>query len=249
MCPRGDYAHYFALSKRAETQAVVITNLFTPGTDQEDADGDGTADGTFDYKTSDTTFGSDKGGNANGQFALTFRSTLNEEYTTPVLDAYNLTEDSLEDALGALPNKVIGYASVTLYRNLSKYNSTAYHKRWNLPTKNYDHVFPHDPVEYNYTWYDTDLVMLITLESAATTGNQYALECKTAYCANGCQPRMANALDLRKGSECTVVNDYTEASAVNWECSGRGTCDHDSGLCECFQGYTDEYCSSKRAII
>jgi len=224
--------------------------LFTPGTDQVDADGDGVADvDSFDYKTSDTSFGADKGGHANGQFALTFRSTLNEEYTTPVMDAYNMTEDALEDALGALPNKVIGYASVTLYRNLSKYNSTAYHKRWNLPTKNYDHLYPHDPVEYNYTWYDTDLVMLITFESAATTGDQFALECKTAYCDNGCQPRMANALDLRRGSECHVVNDYRESATVNWECSGRGVCDHGSGVCSCFQGYTDEYCSSKRAII
>lgn len=54
---------------------------------------------------------------------------------------------------------------------------------------------------------------------------------------------------LCEGSECHVVNDYTPARSVNYECSGRGHCDTDTGICKCFQGYTDEYCSTRRAII
>ena len=46
-----------------------------------------------------------------------------------------------------------------------------------------------------------------------------------------------------------MVNDYTPARSVNYECSGRGRCAEDTGVCECFQGYTDEYCSTRRAII
>jgi hypothetical protein len=249
MCPRGDYARRFALEKHPETQAVVITNLFTPGTDAQDVNGDGVADGMFDYKTSDSTFGTDKGGHANGQFALTFRSTVNEEFTTKALNAYNLTEEVLESALGSLPNKAVGWASVSVFRNLSKFNATAYDQRWSLPTKLYDREFPFNPLEKNYTWYDTDLVILITFASAATSGDQYALECNTQYCGAGCQPVMTQALGLRKGSECVVVNDYEPAIAVNWECSGRGECDHTSGVCSCFQGYTDEYCSSLSAVF
>lgn len=42
----------------------------------------------------------------NGEFALTFRSSLNEEFTTSTLNVYNLTEWALEEAINALPNKV-----------------------------------------------------------------------------------------------------------------------------------------------
>merc|ERR1719223_829198 len=135
-------------------------------------------------------------------------------------------------------------------RNLSKYNATTYHmdasdakagKKSNRPD------YPYDPA-MNYTWYDTDLVVLITFSGPMTSGDQYALECRTAYCGAGCQPRLMYPLDFKKGSSCAVVNNYEEAVAVNWECSGRGECLED-GVCECYEGYTDEYCSTKTAII
>ena len=46
-----------------------------------------------------------------------------------------------------------------------------------------------------YTWYDTDLVILI-LRECGTRGNQYAVECRTAYCGDGCQPKLAHPIDL-----------------------------------------------------
>jgi len=242
MCPRGDYAHYFQLEKKPETQAVIFKNVFNPVTDLES--------GRNDYKTSDMIENAGKGADTNGEFALTFRSTLNEEYTTNTLNVYNLTEAIVEDAVNGLPNKVIEEASVMLYRNLSKYNATTYHMAASdakQGTKMDRPDYPYDPA-MNYTWYDTDLVVLITFSGAMTSGNQYALECRTAYCGAGCQPRLMNPLDFKKGSSCAVVNNYEEAVAVNWECSGRGECLED-GVCECYEGYTDEYCSTKTAII
>jgi hypothetical protein len=237
MCPKGDYANYYKLEKRPETQAVVITNVFTPGTDGDDANG---------YKYSDMSDGNDE----NGEFALTFRSTLNEEFTTKTLNVYNLTESIMEDALNSLPNKVIEEASVVLYRNLSKYNSSTYNSNNN---KNYLNaaVYPYGNANSefdNYTWYDTDLVVLITFAGAMTSGDQYALECKTAYCNAGCQPKLSAPLDFKIGSECKVFNNYVDSIAQNWECSGRGECGA-GGVCECYEGYTDEFCSTKTAII
>jgi len=237
MCPRGDYPQYFALEKRSETQAVIFTNVFTPGTDGSDP------------KESD-----DAGLTKNGDFALTFRSTLNEEFTTVALNVYTVTEAIVEDALNSLPNKVIEEASVTLYRNLSKYNQTVQalyetrHKFKSWRKETYPYTMEDEVANFNYSWYDTDLVILVTYAGAMTTGDQFALECKTAYCGAGCQPELSAPLDFKIGSKCLVVNDYEPAIATNWECSGRGECG-DDGVCQCYQGYTDEYCSTRTAII
>ena len=103
-------------------------------------------------------------------------------------------------------------------------------------------------LDQKYTWYETDLVILITYAGPGTRGDQFALECRTAYCGDGCQPMMKHALDLKKNSQCKVINDYANAIGVNWECSGRGHCNQ-GGYCECFEGYTEEYCSTQTAIV
>ena len=240
MCPKGNYALYANTEPTPEVQAVVITNVFTPGTDNPSL-----AQMGYKTKTGNGTY-------ENGEFALTFRSTLNEEFTTVTMDVYNLTEAVVETALNNLPNKIVEEAEVTLFRNLSKYNATVYNAQTNSGAIGYkihnDKPYPYDPA-FNYTWYDTDLVIKITFAGAMTTGNQYALECKTAYCGAGCQPKLEHPIDYKVGSECYVVNDYVPAFAVNIECSGRGACDYGTGLCECFEGYTDEYCSTQTALI
>jgi len=221
-------------------QAVVITNVFTPGTDGQSGD---------DHFSTNYKISGEDGSVKNGEFALTFRSTLNEEFTTVKLDVYNLTDEMVSDAINSLPNKVIEDAEVILYRNLSKYNASQYrHQEYLEKPKNYMIDYPFEK-NYNWSWYDTDLVILITYAGAMTTGNQYALECKTAYCADGCQPMLTSPLDFKENSECKVINNYKTAYGLNIECSGRGTCDYSSGVCSCYEGYTDEFCSTQTALI
>jgi hypothetical protein len=249
MCPKGNYALYSNTEPTAEMQAVVITNVFNPTSDGISANGDTKLYNDLGYKT-DLGLGNNQT-ETNGEFALTFRSTLNEEFTTVTMNVYNLTEMIVEEALNSLPNKVVEEAEVVLYRNLSKYNATTYGLNGvpvSVSDKTYDQPYPFDRA-YNYTWYDTDLVIKITFSGAMTTGNQYSLECKTAFCDAGCQPKLEHPLDFKKGSECMVLNDFVPANAVNIECSGRGACDYGSGVCECYEGYTDEYCSTQTALI
>jgi len=277
MCPRGDYPQYFALQKKSETQAIIITNVFTPATDRtHKVPNQGTVSTTdktdVGYKEDPVTAGGSDWGDErpygvaqNGEFALTFRSTLNEEFTTITLNAYNLTEEALEDALNSLPNKVIEDAHVTLFRNIkfnlnedpddmeilgSKTEGVDNSASTKLYKKNavYPYTEEQNIADFNYTWYANDLVMLVTYAGSMTQGDQYALECKTAYCSDGCQPKLQNPLDFRIGSECIVKNNYENSISTNWECSGRGECSTD-GVCQCYQGYTDEYCSTRTAII
>jgi len=249
MCPKGNYALYQHTEPTPEVQAIIISNVFTPETD-----GGNRRKKDPGYKV-DTNL-ENLGNTTNGEFALTFRSTLGEEFTTTTLNVYSLTEEIVADALNKLPNKVIEDAEVVLFRNISKFPDQADWKTKLLAKHKLGHGmkdkkklgYPADP-KMNYTSYAHDLVILVTYSGAMTTGNQYALECKTAYCSDGCQPRLLNPLDFKEGSACTVVNDYTEAYGVNVECAGRGSCDYTSGTCSCYQGYTDEYCSTQTALI
>jgi len=237
MCPRGNYALYAHTEPKPETQAVVIRNVFTPGTMDPDLRGNSQADNAAGYKigvSPDAT---------NGEFALTFRTTLGEEFTTTTLDVYNLTETMVIEALSALPNKVIEDLEVNLYRNLTNTRD--------VPgvINPYKNVNTRVGFGGTFDWYSTDLVILITYSGAMTTGDQFALECKTAYCGSGCQPLLSAPLDFKEGSSCEVVNNYDTAYGSNLECSGRGTCDYATGICGCYEGYTDEYCSTQTALI
>ena len=148
------------------------------------------------------------------------------------------------DALSALPNKVIEDVDVVLYRsiNITEPISGMSNPYNNLQTR----VIPAGVTPGD--WYSTDLVILVTYSGAMTTGDQYALECKTAYCGAGCQPLLSAPLDFKESASCTVMNNYDPSIATNWECSGRGECGED-GVCQCYQGYTDEFCSTVTAII
>merc|ERR1712146_416865 len=60
----------------------------------------------------------------------------------------------------------------------------------------------------------------------------------------------ANLWSVKKiqASPC-VVTETVKGTSENWECSGRGICDAQTGLCECFEGYTNDDCSTQTVIV
>merc|ERR1719231_1405423 len=221
----------------------------------------------FNYQIQNITFYA-AGQNGNGtmsqisefynrSFALTFVSTLNESFTTiPIMiddntDATGGTGSitdveiamgaAIELALQALPNKVITNVNVNVsfgYETRFQYgtidNSAAY-------TSSTDLAFMHMDVEFV-----GDSVM----------GPQNLLIPETDKCWDGCTP-MITGLDLMSTTSSTSAK-YLDLSFVaekqpadynNYECGRRGKCDYDSGLCECFEGYTGEACSTQTALV
>jgi len=167
------------------------------------------------------------------QFALTFRSRLNEEFTTTMLDAstladnyntggsINATKDLVENALEKLPNFVLKDVAVSI-----------------------DYMVDQNTADGVY---DT-LHIYVTFAGDQTTGDQYQLECITRECTAGCYPVITTGIGEPVDTSCTVSQNFT-ASSSNIECSGRGTCNYENGICECYEGYTDEACGTQTALV
>jgi hypothetical protein len=120
----------------------------------------------------------------NVEFALTFRSTLNEEYTTKTLRQTDSAQ-TVQDALNSLPNKIIQEAEVT--------KSTT--------TTNFGQVggmgASTEKTRYKVTFY-----------GSMNTGDQYALSCSTKPCGAGCNPRISNILDAQAMSNPNIYGNY-----------------------------------------
>jgi hypothetical protein len=64
-------------------------------------------------------------------------------------------------------------------------------------------------------------------------------------------PGNLNALEIVDVNWTTPETDVAETTAgttVAAECSGRGLCDYETGICKCFRGYRLDDCSSQHAL-
>lgn len=158
-------------------------------------------------------------------FALTFKSRLNETYTTyPIsFDKTSLAEkvdlrDDIHLALLSLPNRIIDGCSVNIYSKMVNDGP--------------------DTTEVR----QTDIEIVFT--GAAVQGPQNLIMVEDVLCEEGCSPRLTGLkLQHKTGyfqSNITVTQDPDMNS---YECGRRGKCDYETGLCECFLGYTGESCN------
>jgi len=160
--------------------------------------------------------------NMNATFSLTFKSTINETFTTIPIKLYVAnaakTATEMETALKALPNYVIDDVKV---------NSTTA-----------DVTSGFDAINF-----------LVYFTGTSVAGPQNLLMVDTAECKDGCTPKLTGVDVKSFGSGLSYVTEAVKADYNNYECGRRGKCDYDSGLCDCFEGYTGYKCQTQTALI
>lgn len=150
-------------------------------------------------------------------FALTFKSKLNETFTTtPIVfrsdvhDIDTLVQD-VQNALLRLPNRVIDRVEVHAKRDSS-----------------------------------THVHVNVTFVGDYVQGPQNLLVVEDYLCGDGCTPKI-DGLDLAISQQDLV--EQQAADYNSYECGRRGKCDYDTGLCQCFEGFTGASCNACTALI
>lgn len=86
-------------------------------------------------------------------------------------------------------------------------------------------------------------------------GQQNMLAIETEECMYpGCSPYMEGfnvVLDSLDGTLLwqSYINEKQQADYNTYECGRRGRCDYDTGLCDCFEGFTGLACDVQTALV
>jgi len=178
-------------------------------------------DDQYGSSTSQFTFFDD------ASFALTFVSTLNETYTTRPIKLEGGTDSS----------GVFDSASCTTFAG---YVESALEE------------LPHrvvDDVSVSATSTGNVLSFLITFIGEAVQGKQNLLIVEDYACADGCTPKLSGIDLITDTTPGSYVTQTQAADYNNYECGRRGKCNYETGLCECFDGYSGEACATQTALI
>jgi len=205
MCPYGtdvlDTRDDLLLSAKYQTQQIFI--------EPDDPTGE-------DALSSDVT---------GSTFALTFKSRLNETFTTiPIVasttDIPGLVND-VQLALLNLPNRVID--GVTVAATISTSIGA---------TENYG------------------LAINVTFTGPAVQGPQHLLTVEAYECQAGCTPKLTGVKVWTKYHSLSSNITEVQLSDYNsYECGRRGKCDYSTGLCSCFTGYTGDNCNTLTTLV
>lgn len=202
----------------------------------------------------ETTSIADRSGIDGKTFSLTFKSKLNETYTTiPIVmqaeasSSDNPTHfktfvDAVESALKSLPNNVIDDVVVT--GRLDSGTSNADGSAYVSTTAEYDAALLSSMSANTDT--QNYVVLNVTFSGNNVQGPQHFLTINAISCGDGCTPKQ-NGLELVADS-MTVTE--AQASVFNsYECGRRGKCDYTTGTCTCYAGYSGLSCNTITALV
>jgi len=201
-----------------------------------------------DGTATETTKGDDETNIQSQTFALTFKSKLNETFTTKpiaIRTKNNVLADqefhdfiiSVQEALMSLPNQVIDKVEVHgAVDTLVGYSTDA-----GSP------FTPDEGTDFDGSGSNANVIYLnITFVGEHTQGPQHLLTVKDIVCGDGCTPQLTGlelAVNTQNSTEIQL-SDYN-----SFECGRRGKCDYTSGICSCFSGFTGLACGTINALV
>lgn len=158
-------------------------------------------------------------------FALTFKSKLNETFTTyPIVFDDSDLSDFVHDvqlALLKLPNRIID--GVTVAASKVTMGTTA-------------------------TSVDDYVLLNITFTGNNVQGPQHLITVEDYECGAGCTPKLDGlpvmTYDLHHNIPMSNITEARVSDYNSYECGRRGKCDYNTGLCQCFTGYSGDNCNT-----
>jgi len=163
-------------------------------------------------------------------FALTFKSRLNETFTTiPIVyDPYDIPDlvHDIQLALLNLPNRVIDGITVAASSSMTGVSAT-------------NPLYTSGAVQVN-----------ITFTGNSVQGPQHLIVVEDYECAAGCTPKITGLnLQTRYNEYTSNVTEIKLADYNSYECGRRGKCDYTTGECSCFTGYTGDNCNTLTTLV
>lgn len=176
-------------------------------------------------------------------FALQFTSTLNETYVThPIRVPFPARiparlDDEIKQALLQLPHQVVDDVDVEVTFVNQEYEI----EDWEDDISSFDNVNAFPAFTRNFT-------VAIRFTGDYVQGPQHLVSVVDYACGDGCTPKLSG-LPLNSVYHLSYLRETIASAYNNYECGRRGKCDYDTGLCQCFDGYTGEACGTQTALI
>jgi len=262
MCPKGNDVLNTRLDTSPTNNALQhqVQEIFIPYLTTQNGASKAFGSTGFEGKADGSSGSADaSAGVAGSYFALTFISTLNETYTTKPIEIESTTAGAFTSASIQAVNTA---DTATNIKNALK----------NLPHKVIDDcsVSVSEVATGAVAW---GLTILVTFSGDAVQGPQNLLQVEDLACDKGCYPFLPKGTvaalsttdgKVTKGGQVPQTATWSTSNAVlpyvkqsasgaadynNYECGRRGKCNYETGLCECFDGYTGESCNTQTALL